>query len=571
MNILKGIKYIEVNRGSILSCLICWTIFLGLWGYFFEHPAWSLWDRLYSTIQLFILEYDDLPQTWQVELARWLGVVTSSFTLVLGFIALFYKKYISLILRFFNSHYIVCGYSPMAKHLICDLLEKQKNVVLLADVSLDIVSNDFNNQDLYHIQAEPTKYSILLEAGIQKASYLFAFFDEDIKNMELAYEVHQTLLDSVASKKCNILRNYIHIIDSKMCIVLRDKDLFLNPHSGLEFQIINLYEIMARKLLNESPLDYNPIMPSSNNFIHLILIGFGCLGEILVIKAIQLYQMANQQKTLISIIDLDSENRKQELYAKYPQINTLADIEFIHADIEKETLDKQFTKWLDNKNAIISAVFCFNEKRKSFLYPHNISQQLKKYKIPIFVRIPADVDQSCYMNSEFRDAAFNYFGALNETATLQCIVEDELDHLAKVIHKNYLESAAKKNDFGMTESHKSWNQLNMYYRESNRLQALHIGIKLRTLGLQIICATSEVEEYHFSKEDIEILAEMEHKRWLAFNRLENFTEGPNDIKQRTHPDMKEWQDLDEETKDYDRDAVKNIPDYLKKVGKKIVK
>jgi hypothetical protein len=90
-------------------------------------------------------------------------------------------------------------------------------------------------------------------------------------------------------------------------------------------------------------------------------------------------------------------------------------------------------------------------------------------------------------------------------------------------------------------------------------QADHIAVKLRAIG----CETANISDHReavrkFKAEDIELLAELEHTRWLAGWRY-----GPSDRKaQRISPYLGPWGDLDPSIKKYDYDAITQIPERL---------
>jgi hypothetical protein len=57
---------------------------------------------------------------------------------------------------------------------------------------------------------------------------------------------------------------------------------------------------------------------------------------------------------------------------------------------------------------------------------------------------------------------------------------------------------------------------------------------------------------------------MEHARWVAERLLAGWTyaSGKKSPETRTNPNLVPWSELTEPVKEYDRDAVKNIPDLL---------
>ena len=69
----------------------------------------------------------------------------------------------------------------------------------------------------------------------------------------------------------------------------------------------------------------------------------------------------------------------------------------------------------------------------------------------------------------------------------------------------------------------------------------------------------------------EILAEMEHRRWIAERTVYGFRKTVGDEKKdkvlKRHPSIVPYADLDEDTKNYDRNIVNTAPLLVKEMGK----
>ena len=58
------------------------------------------------------------------------------------------------------------------------------------------------------------------------------------------------------------------------------------------------------------------------------------------------------------------------------------------------------------------------------------------------------------------------------------------------------------------------------------------------------------------------MAEMKHARWVRERLLAGWKPGPRDPENKTSPYLVGWEELEQEIKGYDRDAVMAIPDIL---------
>jgi hypothetical protein len=68
-------------------------------------------------------------------------------------------------------------------------------------------------------------------------------------------------------------------------------------------------------------------------------------------------------------------------------------------------------------------------------------------------------------------------------------------------------------------------------------------------------------------EDVELMSELEHERWMAEKLAAGWQHGPKrDEAQKLHPDLVPWSELSEEVKEIDRRFVRERPAMLAQVG-----
>ncbi len=154
----------------------------------------------------------------------------------------------------------------------------------------------------------------------------------------------------------------------------------------------------------------------------------------------------------------------------------------------------------------------------------------------------------------------------------QYILPSELiEPVAQEIHEKWLVNEEAKSSVKVTM--KPWNELNEDMKDSNRQQAIDMIRKMQAYGYSVIPSekiTSETD--HFSFEEIEQMAKMEHDRWMNEKIAKGWIYGKkrND-ELKIHDCLQNWNELDEKTKELDRNAVRIIPELLKSVGFHVVK
>jgi hypothetical protein len=146
---------------------------------------------------------------------------------------------------------------------------------------------------------------------------------------------------------------------------------------------------------------------------------------------------------------------------------------------------------------------------------------------------------------------------------------ETLETVARAIHENYRRDQADRkpvDDPAMAE----WNRLPEHLRESNRSQAGHVFEKLHAIG----CTVREAGDGHIdlimlTGAEIELMAEMEHDRWVSERVADGWTPGERDVARKTTPYLVGWEALPEQIREWDREPVRRIPELLAGVGLEI--
>ncbi len=86
------------------------------------------------------------------------------------------------------------------------------------------------------------------------------------------------------------------------------------------------------------------------------------------------------------------------------------------------------------------------------------------------------------------------------------------------------------------------------------------------MGCDFAPAAGKASSVKFAETEIDVMARMEHERWVAEKLLAGFTPGGRDNAAKTSPDLVPWDELDKKIKDIDREAVLEIPALLASAG-----
>ncbi len=156
-----------------------------------------------------------------------------------------------------------------------------------------------------------------------------------------------------------------------------------------------------------------------------------------------------------------------------------------------------------------------------------------------------------------------------------------LEKLAEAAHETFCEGlrvqgyiyGPQTDPEGKTHSSlKPYQGLPEYEKESNRENVRDIANKLAAIGYVMIPARSNEPPFDFPGDDLEFLAEMEHKRWMREKINTGWKYAPNTKKEeKLHSALLKWDELPEGEKEKDRALIQQIPNILAKAGYAIVK
>jgi hypothetical protein len=149
---------------------------------------------------------------------------------------------------------------------------------------------------------------------------------------------------------------------------------------------------------------------------------------------------------------------------------------------------------------------------------------------------------------------------------------DFRETIAKATHENYRHAKATSS-LSQDPEMADWDKLRKDFKESNLQQADHILEKLRQIGCKVREARNiPIPLVTFTDNEIEIMAEMEHERWVKERLIEGWKPGTNrNADNKISPYLIPWSELPKEVKELDRRPVRKIPEFLASVGLEVYK
>jgi hypothetical protein len=256
-------------------------------------------------------------------------------------------------------------------------------------------------------------------------------------------------------------------------------------------------------------------------------------------------------------------------------MSEICDIEFHQMEVVSPEARQLFETWFSQTDAITSVAICFDDEQLSLSMAVQIEPMLLGTEVRMAARMARTTGLAQLINQEAGPGInCKAFGAGEYS------VHDDLwERLAQEIHRAYVDQRRSKAGddpallakLSKDDSMKPWEELDEDLRDSNRQQAHHIPIKLRTVDLKIVEKDQPGEAIaEFSMDQLDLLAEIEHRRWVAERQMANWTrQRKKDVKKRATPNIQPWSELTDEVKAYDYRAVEQIPRRLDKLGLKV--
>jgi hypothetical protein len=131
---------------------------------------------------------------------------------------------------------------------------------------------------------------------------------------------------------------------------------------------------------------------------------------------------------------------------------------------------------------------------------------------------------------------------------------------ARDLHAAYVERRMSRGETVATNpSLVPWDRLPSSLQDSNRDQVAHLRVKLRHIGFDLHDGAGP--PIRLTPEQVEQLSELEHERWVRHRRHDGWVLGTTkDPHKKVTPHLVPWSDLDEATRETDREFVRAIPD-----------
>jgi len=580
----KSDKYFDADPVilyRIVAPLAVGTLIIGFWGFWVYEsrsnpgiPPDPL-TVLYHTSQLLIghgvhLEHK-IPLI--LHLGRILGIAFI-FSVGLAAFFLFFRQEVMLYrLRFKRrkKHVVICGLGDLGLRLANTARKNGKLVVGVEKKEANSSLEQARKSGVLVFEGDATDASMLKKARADKASYVIACCDEDETNIAIVARMETMMRASMRKSKlnCRLLLRSGHLRDVLIESYLKGIRQ-LPANFEINYRDLDYHKNIARKCLNDFPLDFKQIKTDTKERVHVIIVGFDRMGEEVLLQVARQGHYANaiacESRLKVTLMDSRIQSKFKGFKARYNKIEWICEVDCVPSFNYKqiEASDEE----------LVTIYLCFEKETvdgKSFIADDNRNiiagvdlLQLNKDKpVQVLVYQSTHAGLSALIPSRQVPGIFPKIGAFGmpeDIYTWDLIIHETQDRMAKMIHENYLITAGKVKGSDSRKPSDEWDNLSEDLQESNRQVSDHIHVKLRTIGIHDReKLPGKVGRIEISDSDVLLLAQMEHKRFCAERWLAGWEYADEtDRENKLNSNLKCWDELSKEIKKYDEDQVRSI-------------
>ncbi len=543
---------------AVLGGTVAAALLFGIHGHMLYYERMGLPydfnDALYGAIQLFPLNSGGVEPgmaPWSLHIARLLAPLATVYAVLMAAVLMGKTR---LALCGLRNHAVICGFGRSARALARHYQSQGLRVAVINPAARE--HGEESTVGVLRIHGDAADPRVLGNARLEHAAVTAIACGDDAANLVVAAS-----LAAYIRKKGRTLPLLCHIQSEALYNGAMNALLtvFNQQNPLLDVQAFDPDMAVAYQILSEFPLDRATVTADSPLRIQIIIVGLTHFGEVLALTAAHMAHYANGLRSRIVLFD-NPVGAEQGFRARYPQAERAAEFVFIPHAMESPEGLRALQNAAECPDSLTTIAFCADDASVALNQALTLPPELRGAEPCKLVRI-SDTDSgslAIFLKDNAASLHIRAFGAHSGDLG----VTMETDRLARALHDMYLESGPEEGP-----AVRPWRELALGYRQSNRLQALHLPVKVRALGCRLIPAGKEqVPDLPLSPENVETLARMEHNRWVAERSLAGWRPGPRDDAGRRHPNLVPYEKLDEGTKEYNRIFVRALPEQAQRIG-----
>jgi len=520
-------------------------------------------DAFYRSLQLFVLEWGgiDAPISATLQAARLLAPLVAVFAAAKALAVLFRDQLNHLRLRFlWRGHVVVCGFGAEGGTLARSLVAAGWKVAGI-EVDPRLLPG---REGMVVLAGDATEAAVLVRAGVARAAHLVAVCGSDDTNAAVARAAR-----AVGSSSLVI---HVHLRDARLAALLRTEALADPAGAGRgALEVFTIEEQAARRLLHALPL-------AEGEPGDLVIVGLNRFGASLAVEAARRGRRAGAPAG-ITVVDADAAAGVAALLRRHPGMERAAVFSAVPLDPASAQFDEAgFLVDEAGRCRAKAIVVCLDDEEQGLSAGLALRQRLKEIPAP---ECPIDLVVCTVHASSLADlvavsaggesvARFRTLNPIGASLDASLLTLGTREAVAVALHAAYAASRPADAPGGPA---RAWAHLDEETREANRAAADGIGPALRSVGCDLVPLLAwDAAPLVFTPAEVELLAILEHRRWVAWKRAHGFRFGEeSDPARRTNAHLVPWRALGNGARELVRAFVRSYPTVLADAGQQVVR
>ena len=536
-------------------------------------PPYDFLDALYRAITLFAFggtAPPPIPVTLQI--ARITAPLVTGYAALGTVLALTRAQARVLGIRLFiRNHVIICGLGETGGRLAASLVDHVPVVVIESDPSAAQIAGA-RLRGISVLGGDASDPALLRQAGIDRARTVVVACGSASVNVDVAAAASRAL---TAKPRGRTLRVFADLDNLDLWTSLAaEGSTFGSQRPDFRLQFFNVMSIAGQLLVEREP----PFGSGRIDEAHVLIVGLDELGEQLVLALARLTAAERDDgaTTLpVTFTGANAEADLERLLRRYPTLPGYLRLGTRRLAIDSAEFQAGAAMLTgDGRPDITRAYVTLADEADG------LQAALALHSVPGTIGVPVTVvvaDARAGVaeilgSDRGRLSQITAFGAISEATSQRLLLLGVNELVARAQHAQWLRNMERTEGPAAAENpnFKPWDQLSDEQQEFNRRFADDINAKLERIGAIVVprpLPDPAGERFAFSAAELEQLSRDEHERWVEQRRRDGWTYGPQrDDARKLHDGLKPYDELDEPTRDKDRDAVAQIPSTLAAAG-----
>jgi hypothetical protein len=553
-----------LNFGALLPVLVVLALFFAFWGWIAQARALDLSasDIFFRALGSLAMSnnYDDrafFNRDWRVDVARVLGGLAFMLAASQAVARLLSYRANQYFGRFRQGHLLVIGHHPVARAVVEAAVARHAAVTWLSNGGS--ADDEVRGALVVH---RPWDAALALEFGAARAARCVIACVNEVDQIAAANDLRRD------APELPVTMNF----GDPWFADLMDRQQHV---SGVRF--VSQAQLAARDLHRRHP-PFLIARALGHARIHALMFGFGRGGEAVFADLLLSSGTGFLGRPRVTIVDPRAAEITRSLAQRCPALGTSVDIDFIDPgrvdDIRLLPADALASAQATDPVTLAYVAVDGDERAMALAVSlQSLLQRESWVAGPIFTRLLSGSALPTWRTGESvpPPGSLVGFGAIDDFAGSIGLFDREVDALPRMFHEAYRRAVPDH-----AVANRPWEALTEEMRESNRRLVLHLPAKLATAGVDVERWLTDPNLRHLpallpdlarDPALLEMLAAVEHARWMAERHLGGWQPGPvRDNQRRVHPDLRPYAELDEAKKSYDRAVVAETWAALRAAG-----